>query len=103
MIECNSVWVHEFYCWFRVMKLNSVKLQIVCLKGVNFFFMIYIVCFLSIDIKEFYEATLVAVLTDQKPVASNQFSAQMGRTSSETSIELINPEVSNSIISIRAK
>ncbi|XP_032886518.1 disks large homolog 3 isoform X4 [Amblyraja radiata] len=50
-----------------------------------------------LDIKEFYEATLVAVLTDQKPVASNQFSAQMGRTSSETSIEFINPENSSSV------
>ncbi|XP_067852833.1 disks large homolog 1-like [Heptranchias perlo] len=47
-----------------------------------------------LDIQEFYEVTLVAALksTDQKPVASNLFSAEMRRTSTFTSTGLLSPE-----------
>ncbi|XP_072361581.1 disks large homolog 3 isoform X3 [Scyliorhinus torazame] len=47
-----------------------------------------------LDIQEFYEVTLVAALklTDQNLVASNLFSAEVGRTSEFTSIELLSPE-----------
>ncbi|XP_078403126.1 disks large homolog 3 isoform X4 [Cetorhinus maximus] len=47
-----------------------------------------------LDIQEFYEVTLVAALKppDQNLVASNLFSAEVGRTSTFTSIELLSPE-----------
>ncbi|XP_078067596.1 disks large homolog 1-like isoform X2 [Mustelus asterias] len=47
-----------------------------------------------LDIQEFYEVTLVAALkpTDQNLVASSLSSAEVGRTSAFTSIELLSPE-----------